>query len=173
MPVPVIETDRLRLRGHALDDFTNVGALWADADVTRYIGGRPQTTEEAWARLLRYVGHWALLGFGYWLVEEKGSGDFVGEVGFADYKRDLQPPLNGVPEIGWVITPAKQGKGYATEAVPAALKWGREHWGAVPVACIMHPDHAASLNVADKCGFVTRGLGSYKGSPTLILYRNL
>ena len=41
----------------------------------------PATREEAWARLLRYAGHWALLGYGFWLVEDRTTGSFVGEVG--------------------------------------------------------------------------------------------
>jgi len=65
----VIETARLRLRGHGLEDTERMAALWSDAEVTRYIGGRPQTAEESWSRLLRYAGHWRLLGFGYWVVE--------------------------------------------------------------------------------------------------------
>jgi RimJ/RimL family protein N-acetyltransferase len=77
--VPVIETERLRLRGHRLEDFAEIAAMWADPVVTRYIGGKPLTEEDVWARLLRYVGHWAWMGFGYWVVEGKGSGDFAGE----------------------------------------------------------------------------------------------
>src|SRR6516164_9863847 len=96
--VPVIETERLKLRGHRVDDFARSAAMWADPEVYRYIGGKPHTEEEAWTKLLRYVGHWALLGFGYWVVEEKASGNFAGEIGFADYKRDLRPSLEGVPE---------------------------------------------------------------------------
>jgi RimJ/RimL family protein N-acetyltransferase len=87
--VPVVETDRLRLRGHTLDDFAHTRALWTDAAVMQHMGGKPQTLEECWARLLRYAGHWPLLGFGYWLVEERETGEFVGEVGFADFKRDM------------------------------------------------------------------------------------
>ena len=89
--VPVLETERLRLRGHRLDDFAASSAMWADEVVTRYIGGRPFTEEEVWARLLRYVGHWALVGYGYWVLEEKATGAFVGEMGFGDFKRDIQP----------------------------------------------------------------------------------
>ena len=96
--------------------------MWADPEVTRYIGGTPLTEEESWARLLRYVGHWSLLGFGYWVVEEKTTGNFIGEVGFADYKRDL-PSLKDLPEIGWVFSSQASGKGYATEAVRAASAW--------------------------------------------------
>ena len=101
--VPDLETARLKLRGHRLDDFLHSAAMWADPNVTRYIGGKPLTEEEAWTKFLRYAGHWRLLGFGYWAVEERVTGSFVGELGFADYKRDLQPSLNGAPEIGWVL----------------------------------------------------------------------
>src|ERR1700691_4275001 len=114
MAVPVIETERLTLRAHCIADFAASAAMWADPVTTRHIGGRPQTEEETWSRLLRYVGHWALLGFGYWVVEEKATGSFVGELGFADYKRDMEPPLKDTPEIGWIFAAQFQGKGYAT-----------------------------------------------------------
>src|ERR1700760_1975625 len=98
--IPIVETERLRLRGHTLSDFTHTRALWSDAAVVQHLGAKPHTREECWARLLRYAGHWPLLGFGYWLVEEKETGEFVGEVGFADFQRDMQPALGGVPELG-------------------------------------------------------------------------
>src|SRR6266852_3653014 len=81
--VPILETARLKLRGHRLGDFTNCAAMWADPGVTRYIGGKPLNEEESWTKLLRYVGHWSLLNFGYWVVEEKATGMYIGEIGFA------------------------------------------------------------------------------------------
>src|ERR1700689_3125008 len=116
--VPVLETERLTLRGHRLDDFPASAAMWADPIVTRHFG-KSFTEEEAWTRFLRYVGHWALLGFGYWVVEEKATGIFAGEIGFADYKRNVEPSLKDVPEIGWVLATQAQGRGYATEAARA------------------------------------------------------
>src|SRR5437762_7040767 len=117
MPAPLsLDTDRLTLRPHRLDDFPDTRALWSDPEVTRFIGGRPLTEEETWQRLLRYVGHWSLLGFGYWAVRERGSGRFVGEVGFANGKRTLEPSFGDAPEIGWVLATSAQGRGYATEA---------------------------------------------------------
>ena len=172
LDVPIIETERLKLRGHTIEDASNVTALWSNAEVTRYIGGKPHTAEECWARLLRYVGHWSLLGFGYWVVEEKAAGEFVGEVGFSNSKREIEPPLGAV-EVGWVLTPAKHGLGYATEAVQAVLDWGREHFGPAPVACLIHPEHHASIRVAQKCGFTRLQLGIYKGDPVLIFDRTL
>ena len=64
-----------------------------------------------------------MLDYGFWVVTDKVSGAFLGEVGFADFKRDLTPPL-GVPEIGWALMPHAHGKGLATEAVQAALSPG-------------------------------------------------
>src|SRR3982074_1337791 len=93
---PLIETERLRLRGHRRKDFADCAAMWADPVVTRYIGGKPLSEGGGWARLSRYLGHWAWMGFGYWVVEEKGSGSFAGEVGFSDWKRDIEPSLKGV-----------------------------------------------------------------------------
>jgi RimJ/RimL family protein N-acetyltransferase len=169
--VPVIETARLRLRGHGVDDAAQVAALWSDEGVTRYIGGRPQTAEESWSRLLRYAGHWRLLGFGYWVVEEKTTGGFVGEAGLSEYRREIVPALGSVAEAGWVLAGSKQGLGYATEAVMAVLGWGREHFGAAPVACMIHPDNRASIRVAEKCGFRRREIGIYKGKAAVIFER--
>jgi RimJ/RimL family protein N-acetyltransferase len=151
MSVPIIETERLKLRGHCLADFAASSAMWADPVVTRHIGGRPLSKEESWSRLLRYVGHWALLGFGSWVVEEKATGSFVGELGFADYKRDVEPSLKDTPEIGWIFAVQFHGKGYATEAVRAAVAWGDAHFGAAPTACIIDPENLASIRVAEKC----------------------
>jgi RimJ/RimL family protein N-acetyltransferase len=175
--VPTLETDRLRLRGHGLSDFAHCAAMWADPKVTEHIGGKPLTEEECWARLLRYVGHWALLGFGYWVVEEKATGNFAGETGFADYKRDLEPTLKGVPEIGWVFATQAHGKGYATEAVRAAVAWGDAHFSSsggmgARTACIIAPENIASIRVAVKCGYRELARTTYKGHPTIMFVRD-
>jgi RimJ/RimL family protein N-acetyltransferase len=168
--IPVLETERLRLRGHRLDDFEACVALWADPAVTRYIGGKPSTRELTWARLLRYAGHWSMLGFGYWVVEEKASGDFAGEVGFADFKRDIDPPID-VAELGWVLVPRMHGKGYGTEAVRAALEWGDRHFGSTRTVCLIAPENAPSIRVAEKCGYREILRTAYKDEPTLLFER--
>ena len=170
--VPVLETERLLLRGHAVGDFEDCLALWTDPEVTRFIGGKPSTREEVWARLLRYVGHWALLGFGYWVVAEKGTGRFLGEVGFADFRREIEPSLEGVPEIGWVLAPHSHGRGYATEAVRAAIAWGEGHFGKVRTACIIAPENAPSIRVAEKTGYREFRRTAYKGNPTIMFMRD-
>ncbi len=77
----VIETARLRMRLHRLDDLKALTAMGADPRVFEYLSGAPSMRQETWMRLLRYAGHWATMGHGYWIVEERESVEFVGEVG--------------------------------------------------------------------------------------------
>lgn len=165
---PELVTDRLRLRPHRIGDFPASSAMWADPGVTQFIGGRPFSEEEAWTKFLRYAGHWSLMGFGYWAVEELQSGSFVGEVGFADWKRQIEPSLRGVPELGWALAVRAHGRGYATEAVRAALDWGRTNLASPSTVCIIHPANLASIRVAEKCGFVRHCGTTYKNEPTIL-----
>ena len=168
--VPVIETPRLRLRAYRREDFADCAAMWADPLVTRYVGGKPLSEEDTWMRMLRCVGHWAWQGFGYWIVEEKATGKFAGEMGFSDWKREIQPSLRGVPELGWVFAARVHGMGYATEAVRAAITWGEANTRSDQPAlgktvCLIHPDHARSIRVAEKCGFKEILRTTYKDEP--------
>lgn len=169
--IPVLETERLILRAHRADDFADCLALWSDPHVTRFIGGRPSTQEEVWSRLLRYVGHWSLLGFGYWAIEDKATGRFIGETGFADFKRQIEPSLDGMPEAGWALSPSAHGKGYATEAVREILQWSDAHFGPIHTACIIAPENEASIRVAEKCGYREFQRTAYKDSPTIMYVR--
>lgn len=171
LSVPRLETERLQLRGHSVDDFPSSTAMWADPMVTRYILERPQTQEEAWRRFLGYVGHWAVTGFGYWVIIEKQTGEFVGEAGFADYKRQIEPSLQGMPEIGWVLARRAHGKGFATEAVRAITAWGDANFR-TSTRCIIAPDNAASFRVAEKCGYHEMARTKYHEHETVMLSRD-
>jgi RimJ/RimL family protein N-acetyltransferase len=169
--IPRVESERLVLRGHRLEDFNDCTAMWADPDVTRFIGGRPFPRDEVWTKLLRYVGHWSVVGFGFWVLEDKATGRFVGEVGFADFKRDITPSVEGVPEIGWVLAPWAQRRGFATEAVRAALGWGATHLPMKRTVCLISPENIPSLRVAEKCGYREFQRTTYKGAPTVLFER--
>jgi RimJ/RimL family protein N-acetyltransferase len=171
MTIPRIETSRLFLRGHTPEDFPAFAAMWADPVVTRFIGGSPLSEEDAWAKFQRVAGHWALLGFGFWGIFEKESGRRIGEAGVLDVKRDIVPSFHGVPEIGWALLPEVHGRGYATEAVQAVLRWADGHFGRVRMVCIIDPQNVPSLRVAERCGFREWARTTYKGDPTIILER--
>lgn len=167
---PVLETERLRLRGHMLHDFDALCAMWADPAVVRHISGKPSTREESWSRLLRYAGSWALLGYGFWAIEEKASGRFIGEGGFADFKREIEPAIDA-PEQGWALAPHAHGKGYASEAVAAMLAWGERYFVRRDFICMIAPENTASLRVAEKAGYREFARADYKGSATILLRR--
>lgn len=169
--VPELETDRLRLRGHCRDDFDALARIWADERVVRFISGRPSTRGESWTRLLTYMGHWQAVGFGYWAVEDRESGAYIGDVGFAELKRDITPPLEGIPEIGWVLAPEAHGRGLATEAVAAVLAWGDQFFSDDLTVCLFDPQHVASIRVAEKNGFSKRCDATFRDQPTLVMQR--
>lgn len=112
------------------------------------------------------------MGFGYWLVEEKATGLFVGELGFADFKREISPSIKGFPEAGWVIDPQSQGKGYATEALQIALQWRDEHLAGTKTVCIISPGNEPSFRVAQKCGFARVRETTFMGEPVVMLERS-
>jgi len=169
--VPVVETERLRLRGHRVQDLAACAAMWAEEGVTRFIGGRPLTEEETWARMLRHAGHWALLGFGSWVVEERGTGRFLGEAGLAEWRRAIEPPIAGRREAGWVFAAAAQGKGYASEAMRAVLAWGEARFGDGRSVCLIAPGNAASLKLAGRLGYVEERRAVFRGEETVVLGR--
>lgn len=168
---PLLETARIILRPHRLEDFDAYQAMWADPMVTRFIGGRPRTREESWVRFLRHAGSWSMLGYGYWAIEDKAGGGFVGEAGFHDMKRDIEPSIEGVPETGWVLAPAFQGQGLATEVVRCFHDWADSRPGFARTVCIINPDNRGSLAVAAKLGYRAVTTTSYHGEPIVLLER--
>jgi len=166
----VLTTPRLELRPHAASDYDDMLALWSDPAVTRFIGGKPSTEDEVWARLLRYGGLWNLFGLGYWVVRERSNGAFVGELGFAHFRRRLGPDFDDAPEAGWALSPQVQGKGFALEALTAALQWADGRIGNRFV-CMISPDNTPSIRLAERVGFKPFDVRSYKGSDSQLFAR--
>ncbi len=166
-----IETDRLVLDGHRAEDFEALCALWAEPEVVRHIGGRPNTRHECWMRLLRYSGFWPLLGYGFWAVREKATCRFMGDLGFHDVCREIEPSIFGIPEAGWVLAPWAHGHGFAGEALAAALGWldaETEHASSV---CLISPGNEASVRLAGRYGFGGQTIARFMDQDTLLLRR--
>ncbi len=156
MKPPVLETARLVLRGALPEDLEAVAELWADAEVTHFIGGKPRSRQDAWFALLRGVGLWEMKGYGYWIATDRATGEFLGETGFADYQRGLPPELISGPEAGWAFRPQAWGKGIASEAVSAMHTWLDDYLG-TPCCCVIEPGNLASVRIAEKLGYVLTG----------------
>ena len=167
---PVV-TERLILRLPERSDVPGSARMWADPDVVRHVTGRPSSRQESWFRLLRHAGHWRLLGHGYWVVQDRASGAFLGEVGFADWMREIEPSMEGEPEAGWVFRTEAQGRGLAREAVRAMLDWADTFLDAPSTLCIVAPEHVASVRLARDVGYVDLLETTYEGETTLMMRR--
>ena len=167
---PRIETERLILRAFRAADLEPLAAIWADEAVVRYIGGQKLSREDTWRRSLAACGQWPYVGFGYWIVEAKADDSAVGQVGFADFKRDIQPNIEGEPELGYVFAPGVHGMGIAREACAAALDWADVNLDAASYPAIISPDNEASIRLAERLGFTRELDATYRGE-TIALFR--
>ena len=95
---PVLETERLLLRGWRYEDLEQWAALCADDEVMRWLGYDGGIgAGEAWNEMAGLAGHWLLKGFGHWVLEERESGALVGRAGL------LFPPDWPALELGWTV----------------------------------------------------------------------
>lgn len=171
-PRSMIETERLTLRLPTVEDFNASLAMRTDPIVQRFIGnGEPAKPEDVWTRLLRNIGHWSALGYGLFAVVERQSGRFIGEAGLADFHRGLGKNFDPFPEVAWAMASDTHGKGFATEAAMAALKWFDETRGAGRTVCIIDSRNTASLRVAEKVGYIRYGSDRYKDHEVELLER--
>ncbi len=170
--IPILETPRLRLRPHRQADIDAAAAMWADEQTVRYIGGEIRPRADVWGRMLGLNGLWSIRDFGYWAVEHRDSGEFIGQAGFADFQREVAVAVPDTPEAGWAIRRDMAGQGYASEAVAAALAWlDRERPEFDATHCLIHPKNTASLAVAEKLGFVPSSRTTVGGGLSVVLVR--
>ena len=158
-----LETDRLILRMFSLDDAEAYARICADPEVMRFLGdGKALSVFEAWRQMAFLVGHWQLLGYGQFAVEEKSSGRLIGRAGF------FNPA--GWPgfEIGWTLAREFWGKGYATEGARRVLKYAFEEMDRDHVISLIHPDNRASIKVAERLGEKVEGQTELMGHNLLV-----
>ena len=166
-----LETARLVMTPVSLDDLSDVVCLWREPDVYRHIGGKASSEEDCWNRLLRDVGHWRSLGYGLWTVRMKATGTYAGVVGFADFRREMNPSFGDAPEGGWVMAPWTLRQGLASEAVGAALDWVEAVLDPPRTVCMIAPDNQPSLRLADRFGYAPYAATQYKGAEVILLER--
>src|SRR4030095_15845333 len=108
------------------------------------------------------VGHWELLGYGHFAVEEKASGKFAGRIGF------LNPAGWPAFEIGWALSQRFLGKGEASERARRALAYAFKELDQPHVISLIHPENKASIRVAERLGEKVEGQTEVLGIPVLI-----
>ena len=160
----MLKTARLRLRPFDENDLDAYARLCGDAEVMRYLGegGRPLDRAGAWRQMAYFVGHRELRGFGMWAVEERGRLGLIGRVGFH------QP--EGWPgfELGWAMAREYWGRGLATEAAQAALRYAFTELKQSRVISLIHPENARSIRLAERIGERLEGKTEERGVELLV-----
>lgn len=138
--IPSLETKRLILREPRESDFEAERDFYA-SDASRFVGG-PLPGHQVWRNLAMLMGHWAFRGYGFWGVDDKETGTYLGRVG-------LWFPHGWFDrEIGWTLMPHATGKGYATEAAEAARAHAYDVLGWDTAISQIDPGNEASKAVA-------------------------
>ena len=163
-------TERLTLTPVAVSDLEDLVTLWADPAFATAIFPAPLNSEDVWFRLLRDIGHWEALGYGNWAIRETSTGAYVGSVGVLDFHRILTPAFDA-PELGGGGAPRFQGRGFAFEALSAALAWCDDALNAPRTVCMISPDNAPSHALAKRAGYAPYVETTYKGAPVVLLER--
>lgn len=155
---PVIETERLVLRGPRPNDHLAIAELIADPEVHRFLG--PQAADpvtDFFTRHLRGAGSWALYGYGFFLAHHRASGELVGQGGVFHSWRGFGKGLDDVPEAGWTVARKFWGQGYAAELMRAVLAWFEATHGPQRIACMIEEGNEPSFLLAGRLGFVRYG----------------
>jgi RimJ/RimL family protein N-acetyltransferase len=164
MIVPVLETERLRLREWREADLSAFADFWADEVTARFVGGTC-ARDDAWRRMAMYIGHWGLRGYGLWALEDKTSRQWAGWCG------PWSPEGWPEKEISWALAKAFHGRGYATEAARHARAFAYRELGWPTAVSYIAAENAASRRVAARLGAIFERHGELRGHPVGI-YRH-
>jgi RimJ/RimL family protein N-acetyltransferase len=146
MIAPTLTTERLTLRMPRLEDFEHWAAFYA-SDRSIHEGG-PRNRVDAWHIWASDVALWYLKGYGAFALEDRTTGTYLGEVGI------YHPEGFPEPELGWLIVPEAEGKGYVTEAAREVMRWAREAFGWDRLVSIIEPANERSIAVGLRLGGV-------------------
>jgi RimJ/RimL family protein N-acetyltransferase len=147
MSVPEIETARLWLRAFTPGDLDELQLVFGDTEVMKYIsGGKPRTREETETGLRRTIEGWQRRGFGLWAVVEKATDKVIGYCGLIFLEET--PEI----EVAYGLAKSSWGKGFATEAAHASLRFGFEELKLDRIVAVVNPQNSASQRVLEKLG---------------------
>ena len=144
--IPVIETERLILRGPEPEDYPNFKHTFSSYR-SRFMGG-PLNAYETWMLYAAEIGHWQIRGYGMWMIHDRKTDATLGMAG------GWFPAKWPEREIAWIIWPDKAGKGYALEATQAVRRHFYEQLGWDGAVSYIDPKNLDSIRLAERLGAV-------------------
>jgi RimJ/RimL family protein N-acetyltransferase len=154
-----LETERLVLRPPRLDDAPAAAEFLTDPEVMRFLGGEPVPREQAPEVVQKWIERWERNGVGPFMLERRDDGRFVGRTGILVWDRRTwthasfaEAGEHAQAELGWALSRAFWGNGYATEAARAVRDWARTERGIGSLISLIAPDNLASQRVAERLG---------------------
>ena len=155
----IIETDRLLLRTFTVDDAVLIYDLNLDPEVTRYTGDPVRDIDHAKEILEQVIlPQYVLYNHGRWAVHVKPALEFIGWCGLKCRPETCLTGRQGNEiDLGYRFLKPSWGKGYATEAAYACLKYGFEKLDLQRIVGRAMPENTASLKVLKKCGMICLG----------------
>lgn len=152
----MFETEKLILRKFEESDVEAVFAMRSDADLMRFIR-EPQNRQETinWLKLVS--SHWEDEKIGFCAVIEKSSGKLIGWCGLWVLKETKET------EVGYAIAKGFWGKGFASEAARAFLKYGFVELNLEKIVAVARPENTASRRVMEKLGMSYDYIGEFYG----------
>ena len=145
---PTLSTERLTLRKIAVCDARDMFSYSCLDEVTKYLLWDAHPTEEYTKNYIEYLQERYAAGDFYdFAIVSKETDRMIGTVGFTTF--DLP---NRSAEVGYVVSPSYQGRGYATEALKRLISFGFEILGLSRISAVCMDGNAASLRVMEKCG---------------------
>ncbi|WP_332874035.1 GNAT family N-acetyltransferase [Amphritea pacifica] len=162
----LFETDRLIVRPLSHQDVQALTEILSDPEVMKF-SVRGVCDEEATRKFIDWcLECYASHGIGPWALCEKTSGDFIGFCGVGPEWVGDKEEIN----LGYRLARSFWHQGFATEAVKGVLQYAFEQIQCESVVVIIEPEHAASVRVTEKAGFVNYRLQDFHNRPVR-LYR--
>ncbi len=164
----VAETDRLILRHLRPDDVEDLFRIYSDSETMWFMGSGSTTLEIERGNVANHITtYYEARGFGLWGTVLRSNGKLIGRCGI------LQQDIDGRKdaELAYLIDPGQWGNGYATEAARAIVSLAADRFRFERMIAVIHPENAASIKVAEKCGFQFQTvIDSYKDFGSVRLY---
>jgi HAD superfamily hydrolase (TIGR01509 family) len=149
LPVTIGITSRCILRELSVDNMVELYEILSSPTVNQYMTEKLTSLEEEQEKHKAYIQNvYNFLGYGYWGIFEKETETLIGRCGLQTNEVDHVMEV----ELGYLLDPAYQGKGYALECAQFVLDYAFQHWNLPRIVAVIDANNTRSIALAKKLG---------------------